>query len=1046
MKLTKGLSFLLALVATADTTPGLRARDSENQKRRSNNDRGHSISSQHLKQESPLSKSERTGDAAMSTESSTAGTKNGASDSEVLGQEHRASWANNTEIGKKENEGSNVMQQQQQRRLDLGQDMGDGAVSLLDDAALLVLGDAVPFKTCDAPNQQRGVVPDGFLDPLSGCYNSLAGPVQVLRRMIEALTGPLGDEPIVKELLDLVFAPVEEVMKELSSLIPATGTICAGDFSVMKVTAPKGDMVGTCEGMPLSSANKGEWAIFGGELVLSPEVSTAVCQITTTLEFSFCMGVSVCDILPSVAFFMDGGLMTCILNYIGKGLQTITAGGGAAAATGVGAVVAGVAGAAAVVIEYVKWAIAVGFEHAGFGFSLSNAFEIPMALFNGEKLFHYVARPTTFEKISISVQSGTIHPQLKDWFQIDGDVIHGTTMLMPNGEPVSTQLFDKGLADFDRALKNHVEKQFDNFQVHNVFQGKCRLALNFRNIPVIGALFPQFDFEFGRASVFTSTGSAPVILQDGSQQKVYPGMSAFIGQTGNEGALFDAVKKLVLSMGGIIDQVIDEHFPIANLLGENLATSVVEMILGKMDLDRVASDNSNKYYGIAVTMNVEYVGFMVQVPMLLGESLDDPITDFILKCGSDYETFGCEITMDNMNAFIAAVAEEVAGGLLWVFQKTAEFLKLDEAAEIIGTAFEKAGEQIKDVFSKDNIEDTIKDIVDGKLDVDEKFQELASIGYAAFSALCKDAERCKPDGEACFGDPLGLKPKQGTCCDCCHDDTFWAGPTKPLSLPGRACGTEPWWKDGRMCIPGISCHMCQNGDNQWDSVPDLLGLPGRACGQEPCTPDGMACFGPSCKRCCSGTNMFAKCGKQGCLGDGTVCLIGTTCFDCCNGDSWWWSKGLGSQACGTEPKWGDGQPCVKGISCHMCSSGHSTYWMNPPGSFLPAEACGKEPCWPDGKNCVNGISCHQCCSKNNMEFKCGKQGCWGDGRPCLFGGCKNCCSHENSWWDDKVANACGKQPCWGGGRECGLACGRCCGGSHERKQGFWDLFPKRYCN
>ncbi|CAB9507393.1 unknown protein [Seminavis robusta] len=753
MKLAKGLYFLLALGATADTTPHLRARGGQTQKDRNtkkndnNNNHGPAISSQHLKQEGLLLKPERTGDTAITSESSTAGTENGARDSDAFDQALRASWSNNTETANKKSERSFLMQQQQKRQLDLAEDIGDGALSMLDDAALLILGDAVPFKTCDAPNQQKGVVPDGFLDPLSGCYNSLAGPVQVLKRMIEALAGPLGDEPMVQELLNLVFAPLEELMKELSSLIPATGTICAGDFSVKNVTNPKGDMVGTCEGMPLSSANKDEWAIFGGELVLSPEVSTAVCQIPTTLEFSFCMGVSFCDILPSVAFFMDGGLMTCLLNYVGKGLQAITSGGGAAAATGVGAVVGGVAGAAAVVVEYVKIAIAVGFKHAGFGFSLSNSFEIPMALFNGEKLFHYVARPTTFEKLSLSIQSGTIHPQLKDWFELNGDVIHGTNILMPNGEPISKQLFDKGLADFDRALKNHVEKQFDNFQVQNVFQGKCRLSLNFRNIPIIGALFPKFEFEFGRASVFTSTGSAAVTLQDGSQQQVYPGMSAFIGQTGNEGALFDAVKKLMLSMGGIIDQVIDDTFPIANLIDENLATSVVEMVLEKLDLGKVPPNSNNKYYGIAVTMNVEYVGFVVQVPLLLGKSLDDPVSDFILKCGSDYKTFGCEITMDNMNAFIAAVAEEIAGGLLWVFQKTTEFLKLDEAAEIIGTAFEKAGEQLKDVFSKENIEDTIKDIVGGKLDVDIKFQELASIGYAAFNVLCKDEEGCKPDGE-----------------------------------------------------------------------------------------------------------------------------------------------------------------------------------------------------------------------------------------------------------------------------------------------------------
>jgi len=71
--------------------------------------------------------------------------------------------------------------------------------------------------------------------------------------------------------------------------------------------------------------------------------------------------------------------------------------------------------------------------------------------------------------------------------------------------------------------------------------------------------------------------------------------------------------------------------------------------------------------------------------------------------------------------------------------------------------------------------------------------------------------------------------------------------------------------------------------------------------------------------------------------DGSVCLLGTTCANCENPATWWWSKGLGFSACGVEPRWQDGVRCLKGTSCNACKN-TATWWWNK-WSF----ACGKAP-------------------------------------------------------------------------------------------------------
>jgi hypothetical protein len=58
--------------------------------------------------------------------------------------------------------------------------------------------------------------------------------------------------------------------------------------------------------------------------------------------------------------------------------------------------------------------------------------------------------------------------------------------------------------------------------------------------------------------------------------------------------------------------------------------------------------------------------------------------------------------------------------------------------------------------------------------------------------------------------------------------------------------------------------------------------------------------------------------------DGTLCGLGTTCNNCKNEASYWWSKIM--TACGEDTCWGGGTLCAAGTSCNQCCSGSAWSW------------------------------------------------------------------------------------------------------------------------
>ncbi|CAK8990731.1 Extracellular protease [Durusdinium trenchii] len=145
-----------------------------------------------------------------------------------------------------------------------------------------------------------------------------------------------------------------------------------------------------------------------------------------------------------------------------------------------------------------------------------------------------------------------------------------------------------------------------------------------------------------------------------------------------------------------------------------------------------------------------------------------------------------------------------------------------------------------------------------------------------------------------------------------------------------------------------------------------------------CDPTGNVPY-KRCTMCRNGDFEFwvhkfhTACGQQPCLNDKTICALGTSCNDCCNGHSYWYSKA--STRCGKEACWKDGAICALGTTCKACCNGNS-YWAKK--AFT---ACGHEPCWSDGAHCALGTTCKECCNKAGYWYgkaftACGSEPCW----------------------------------------------------------------------
>jgi hypothetical protein len=162
---------------------------------------------------------------------------------------------------------------------------------------------------------------------------------------------------------------------------------------------------------------------------------------------------------------------------------------------------------------------------------------------------------------------------------------------------------------------------------------------------------------------------------------------------------------------------------------------------------------------------------------------------------------------------------------------------------------------------------------------------------------------------------------------------------------------------------------------------------------DPCWLDGSICVpGTNCNNCCNPAYdaLGTQCGGS-CWVDGSICA-GTTCNNCCNGSEYWDGKLF--TACGAEPCWEGGSVCLVGTSCGNCCGSNFAPWYTP-----GIGSCNEpEPCWSDGSICSAGTTCNNCCNQydfwdGSASTACGVEPCWLDGSICVPGtNCNNCCN------------------------------------------------------
>jgi hypothetical protein len=217
---------------------------------------------------------------------------------------------------------------------------------------------------------------------------------------------------------------------------------------------------------------------------------------------------------------------------------------------------------------------------------------------------------------------------------------------------------------------------------------------------------------------------------------------------------------------------------------------------------------------------------------------------------------------------------------------------------------------------------------------------------------------CIEDGKSCIpGD---------SCYSCCSGGAY--------DDNGYTCGGI-CINDGTVCSPGKDCHLCCNYANYWYSTGTMQ------CGSEPCYVDGEECIpGQSCWNCCSGgayENDGTTCGGE-CIPSGSECTYYGTCNKCCVdnratppgllypiGNSPHWNATIGSLVCGYEQCWEDGTDCIAGYTCQNCCN--STYGGN--------DKCGGT-CLDNGTKCDYYSTCGSCCMGSKYDTTLGYHVCY----------------------------------------------------------------------
>ena len=120
-----------------------------------------------------------------------------------------------------------------------------------------------------------------------------------------------------------------------------------------------------------------------------------------------------------------------------------------------------------------------GVSSAFMGYSLTNAFEVPITVYNGAKRFKYSAKPTMVGNVVLGIDGEDIDKQLKDWIALNVVVTRGLSFFGPTVDTVSS-----ALAKYNAKEGNgDVTNVFRDFTVQSFAKGDVTLTVSFEKIP-----------------------------------------------------------------------------------------------------------------------------------------------------------------------------------------------------------------------------------------------------------------------------------------------------------------------------------------------------------------------------------------------------------------------------------------------------------------------------------------------------------------------------------------------------------------------------------
>ncbi|CAB9515138.1 expressed unknown protein [Seminavis robusta] len=504
---------------------------------------------------------------------------------------------------------------------------------------------------------------------------------------------------------------------------------CVGDFetsdgNLVQTGVGSGSMIGRCNDIPVGDNQK--WTTWASTITLPAPVASSLCKgaFTGGVELDLCIAASFCgDLdftkfppeipLPSIAFAIGGGWVSCLTGLV---TAEATVGIGSGIASGVNQILGGYSA----------------------GYSMTNAFDIDIVLYDGYTLYKYDVQATIYDRLKIGINGKKlIGKPFGDWFRLTLTGTRGLGFRGPTGADIQNTLdtaigalTPQNLNDSSVDLWDVLDElNLDEWAAYGVMSGNLAGIIEVSKISIgktkdgknktLGALFPDINIDLIQINSFFTTGPQTHVTTDPTTNTevnlgIARGLFFFAGTTGLSGL----TKELVNFLYGFVKNVLK---PIPGFLKTNLG--IDEFLTPPKAFDTSVYD----LFGAGITINQNRTGFLVNIPLAVTGRLT-------INCYTNYTEFDCEVTYipdDLKKVFKQFVTKffEVGDKVINVVTDITD--GVGTTGKVILVGVDDLLDGVDKVFSNNNIQNSLRYLEDeGKDLVGPLAQELGIDGRA----------------------------------------------------------------------------------------------------------------------------------------------------------------------------------------------------------------------------------------------------------------------------------------------------------------------------